>query len=412
MYTQIREGLPLGADRPAAGLRVGRNVVLLGVTSLLTDVSSEMVSTVLPLYLVFFLRLSSLQLGVVDGLYQGVTALVRLGAGAAADARGRHKEVALAGYGLSALCKLGLLAAGGAFAPLVGTILVDRAGKGLRTAPRDTLISLSAEPDRLGTAFGVHRALDTAGAMVGPLLAFAILTLLPGAFDAVFVVSFCFAALGVLVLALFVQGRRAPGAAARAAFSLRASLALLVRPRFRLLVLASGWLGLATIADAFVYLVLQRRVGFGAGFLPLLYVATSLIYLLLAIPAGRLADRFGRERVLVAGYLLLAAVYAFLLLPTGGGAMLAAALVLFGAYYACTDGVMAALASAALPAEARSTGLALQGTSVALSRLAGSVLFGGLWTVFGANLSTTAFLAGLVAGLVLLGAGLARTAPR
>jgi MFS family permease len=413
VYTQIRDSLAVaGAERPearASRWRVSRNVVNLGLTSFFTDVSSEMVSTVLPLYLVFALRMTTLQLGVVDGVYQGATALMRLGAGVAADRGGRHKEVALAGYGLSALCKLGLLAAGGALGPLVAVILADRAGKGIRTAPRDALISLSAPGDRLGVAFGVHRALDTAGALVGPLLAFGLLTLLPGAFDAIFVVSFCFAAVGVAVLAILVRGRRS-GQPAAARFSLRPALVLLGRPRFRVLVAAAAGLGLVTIADAFVYLALQRRVQFPPTFLPLLYVATSLVYLALAVPAGRLADRVGRGRVLVGGYAALAAVYVALLTSAEGPVLVAGSLLLFGAYYACTDGVMSALATADLPEETRGAGLGLLGTGAALAGLAGSVLFGSLWLAVGLRPALLAFLAGLTLGTGLLAAGLARTA--
>ena len=412
VYTQLRSSLSsASADRSEERVpwwRVSRNVVNLGLTSFFTDVSSEMIGTVLPLYLVFALRMTTLQLGVVDGVYTGATALMRLAAGMAADRGGRYKEVALAGYGLSAVCKLGLLAAGGAFAPLVGVVLADRAGKGIRTAPRDALISLSSTPERLGVAFGVHRALDTAGALVGPLVAFALLAALPGAFDAIFVVSFCFAAIGVAVLLVLVEGRRSdrPG---RPAFSLRPALALLRLPRFGVLVLAGAGLGLATIADAFVYLALQRRVEFPPTFLPLLYVLTSVVYLALAVPAGRLADRLGRGRVLVAGYAMLAVVYVALLLPADGPPLVLGAVLAFGAYYACTDGVMSALASGLLPAESRSSGLALLGTGVALAGLAGTVLFGAIWTAAGLQPAVLAFLVGLALATGALAVGLART---
>jgi MFS family permease len=411
LYTQLRRGL---ADAPdgerTAWWRVSRNVVNLGLTSLFTDISSEMISTILPIYLVFALRMTTFQLGVVDGVYQGATALMGLVAGVAADRDGRHKEVALAGYGLSAVCKLGLLAVGGAFGPLVAVILADRTGKGIRTAPRDALISLSSTPERLGISFGVHRALDTAGALIGPLVAFGLLTALPGRFDAIFVVSFCFAAIGVAVLTVLVERRRSPQATRR--MSLKPALRLLRHARFRLLVLAGFGLGLATIADAFVYLALQRRVDFPPMFLPLLYVLTSVVYLALAIPAGRLADRLGRGRVLVAGYVALAGVYVAILAPADGAVLVLGSVAMFGAYYACTDGIMSALASSLLPAETRASGLALVGTATALASLFGSVLFGALWTAFGLETAVATFLAGLVVSAAALGVGLARTAAR
>ena len=193
-----------GAARVLGLPRVSRTVVLLGVVSLLTDVSSEMVATVLPLYLVYTLGFSPLAFGVVDGLYQGAGALVRVASGFAADRWQRHKEVAGLGYGLSAISRLGLLVASST--TWIGAIvLVDRTGKGIRSSPRDAMISLSSPRDKLGTAFGVHRALDTAGAMLGPLLAFGLLLVAPLQFDAIFVVSFCFALLGLGVLTLFVR---------------------------------------------------------------------------------------------------------------------------------------------------------------------------------------------------------------
>ncbi|MCY4075194.1 MAG: MFS transporter, partial [Acidobacteria bacterium] len=182
------------ARRGAGGgfrwLHVRRNVWALGFTSLFTDVSSEMVGTVLPVYLVLYLGLTPFQFGIVDGLYHGVTALLRLVSGVAVDRGGRAKEIAFAGYGTSAVCRLGLLAAGASWPLIAGVVALDRAAKGARAVPRDVLISLSSRPDGLATAFGVHRALDSAGAMLGPLVALAILAALPNAFDVVFVTSF------------------------------------------------------------------------------------------------------------------------------------------------------------------------------------------------------------------------------
>src|SRR4051794_31007702 len=176
---------------------VAPNVIALGFTSLLTDISAEMVATVLPVYLVLHLGLTPLRYGVVDGLYNGATALLVLVGGMTADRGRRHKQIAALGYGISAACKLGLLAAGGVWSSIVATVAVDRAAKGLRTAPRDALISLSASRANLAVSFGVHRALDSAGAMLGPLVALMLLLFLPNAFDVVFMASFSIAVVGV-----------------------------------------------------------------------------------------------------------------------------------------------------------------------------------------------------------------------
>jgi hypothetical protein len=148
---------------------IGPTVFLLGITSLLTDISAEMVRTVLPLYLLVTLRFSPFQVSVSDGIYQGATVLVGVASGFAADRWRRSKQVAAAGYGLSAVCKLGFLAVS-SWPATSAVILSDRIGKGIRTAPRDAMIAASSGTEQRATAFGVHRAMDTAGAMIGPLI--------------------------------------------------------------------------------------------------------------------------------------------------------------------------------------------------------------------------------------------------
>src|SRR3954447_21348939 len=212
--------------------RVARTVVLLGLTSLVTDVSAEMVAAVLPLYLVAIGGFTPLAYGVIDGLYQGATSIVGLAAGFVGDRFRRHKDVAATGYGLSAVSKLLLATAGTALSAVGAIVLVDRIGKGIRTAPRDTMISLSTPPDQLGTAFGVHRALDTTGAVLGPIVAFAMLAVAPLAFHSLFLVSFCLALGGVAILVLFVDRQRVSSEAAERgeARSLRGALGLVRQP--------------------------------------------------------------------------------------------------------------------------------------------------------------------------------------
>ena len=405
MYQAESAGVLLRSPNESSGrrgTRVSRNVVLLGFTSMLTDVSAEMVATVLPIYLVFTLGASPLQYGIVEGLYQGGAAFVRLGSGVLADRWERYKEIAGVGYGLSAVCKGALLAVGSSVGGVSAIVLVDRVGKGIRTAPRDALISLSTAPERLGAAFGVHRAMDTAGAMLGPLLAFAVLLASPGQFDAVFAVSLCFAILGLAVLLLFVQNRSGRPAAAQVVRpNLRAAFDLLRLRRYRNLVVLGAVLGLATVSDGFLYLGMQRRMDLDLTAFPLLFVGSAASFMLLAVPFGRLADRYGRERIFLAGYALLLVVYTALLVPNLGTPMLIGYLVLLGAYYAATDGVLMAAASSLLPEQSQASGMGLLVAAVTMAKLAAALLFGLLWTTAGLGVATVVFGCGLALALVL-----------
>jgi MFS family permease len=379
---------------------VSRTVWCLGLTSFFTDVSSEMVASILPIYLVLHLHLSPLTVGVIDGLYQGFAAVARVAGGFVADRWRSHKAVASAGYGLSAVCKLGLIAAGNVWSLLALTIALDRTGKGIRTAPRDALISLSTARAELATAFGVHRALDAGGAMMGPLVAFVLFAFLPGAFDVVFVVSFCIAMIGLGVILFLVDGPARVAPEPETVITLKTAAGLLWMPDFRRLVLAGGFLGLATVSDSFVFLTLQRQVGFNAGYFPLLYAGVAACHGLLAIPVGRTADRLGRWRTFLAGHGLLLAVYLVLVTPGADVPRLVVALVLFGTYYAATDGVLAAMASAALPPRLCGSGLAVLSTVTNVARLFASVAFGAIWTWGGLNNAIVAFAGSLLIAIL------------
>ncbi|MCB5163774.1 MFS transporter [Streptomyces bambusae] len=386
MYLSTIGRTELPPDAGGPGRRrwhlVGGNVLALGTVSLITDISAEMVTAVLPLYLVLGLQLSPAAYGVLDGLNTGATALLRIAGGYAADRVSRRKAVAGAGYGLSALAKLGLVAVGNSVSAIGLVLAADRAGKGLRTAPRDALITLSAPEHALGRAFGVHRAMDSIGAFAGPLVALAVLTAAGQSFDAVFVTSFCIAALGVLVLVLFVRDHRQARPPAGTVSPRAVGRLLRDRPVQRL-VAAACLLGLATIGDGFVYLLLQRRESLSVGWFPLLAVGTSLSYLILAAPLGALADRVGRLPVMLGGYGVLAVVYLLLHGPLGGPALLVLVVGLNGVFYAATEGVLMALAAPVLPERLRTTGIALIQSGQAIAYLGSSVLFGLAWQAWG-----------------------------
>jgi MFS family permease len=393
MYVTVRDR-PSGA-RQTSGVkqRVAGTVVLLGVVSMLTDISSESVNAVLPIYITSVLGMSALAYGFIDGIYQGVSALVRIAGGWTADRADHPKWVAVVGYLLSAVSRVFLLPAT-TLSTFTWIISADRLGKGLRTAPRDALIAASSPPTALGRAFGVHRALDTLGALIGPVMAFAIIGILvPDDFHVVFVASLAFAVIGVALLVLIVpdlRPRRTPrqpedvsGDTKDAPARERPSWRLLVNAQFFRLNAAAALLGVLTIGDGFLYLELSARDSLATKYFPLLYVGTNFAYLALAIPFGRLADRVGRARVFVGGQVLLLAAYLCAGGPVDGRALSVSCLVLLGAYYAATDGVLAAMASRVTPLPLRTSGIATAQTSVAVARLIASLGFGLMWVRLG-----------------------------
>lgn len=377
--------LSAGVRLSHRGGRVASNVVALGTVSMITDVSSEMVTAVLPAYLMLGLGMSPLGVGLVNALYGTGSAVARLAGAHLADRSDRRKAIAGLGYGLSALCRPALLIAGSSVAGISAVIGVDRIGKGLRTAPRDALISLSSDERSLGAAFGVHRAMDTLGAFAGPLVAFLVLRAAPRRYDAVFVSSFCIALIAVVVLVLFVRDHREP--LERGAASLRAATALLRRRDFAATVLTACLLGLATVGDGFVYLLLQRELDVAIAYFPLLPLGTNAVYLALAYPLGRLADRAGRWNVFVAGITALAGTYVILLAAPPGGPLLVGTLTLYGVFYAATDGVLMAVAAPAVDARLRAGGLALVQTAAVTAAAGSSLAFGGLWTWAGPSVA-------------------------
>src|SRR6478752_8420293 len=307
--------LPDPASTPTGGrVRIAPAVIGLGTVSMLTDISSESVAAILPLYITVVVGLGPLAFGFIDGIYQGMSAVVRIAGGRWADRSDRPKWVAFAGYALSAVTRFGLLIVSGFWA-ITSVVAVDRLGKGLRTGPRDALIATASDPAHLGRNFGVHRAMDTAGALIGPLMAFAILAMFPiglGGYQTVFVWSFAFAVVGVAVLLLVVPDLRSRSRAADAdsaspaeaasadagpadAGPADAGLAVaaapperprwrdLANPGLRRLLIAAAVLSLVTIGDGFLYLSLQHTGEISASYLPLLFVGTNFAYLWLAV---------------------------------------------------------------------------------------------------------------------------------
>ena len=375
-------------------------VVVLGTVSLLTDVSAEMVTAYLPLYLVYTLQVSYVQLGLLDGFYTGATAVLRLVGGHLADRWGRPK---VGGHGR--LRALGRVPAGHARRGRErardrgdARIGPGRQGPADRAAGRHDREAVPA--DRLGTAFGVHRTMDTAGALLGPVITFLLLVYVGTGPQPIFVVSFCFALLGLIVLAGFVRTPPRPRPTGSSRPSWRAMLVLLRRPPLRAAALIAAVLGFATLSDAFVFLLVQKTTGIPLSSLPLLPLGTAAVFLLAAAPVGRLADRLGRTRVFVAGHFLLVGAYGVMAAHLPGYGAAAVVLGLQGLFYAATDGVLPAWVAQLVPESACASGMAVVQTAQALARFGSSVLAGVLMTVVTADVTLGVATSALAIALV------------
>jgi MFS family permease len=384
-----------------ARLRLPGAVWALGFVSLLMDVSSEMIHSLLPVFMVSTLGASASMIGLVEGVAEATALIGRAFSGALSDATGKRKVWAVIGYGLSAITKpLFALATG------VGSVLVarfcDRVGKGLRGAPRDALLADLTTPTQRGAAYGLRQALDTVGAMLGPLLAIVLMLALHGDFRAVFWVAVLPAALSVVVLGAFVREPSTVGSGEPVQPVSRESLRRL--PRALWLVVAVGVIfTLARFSEAFLVLRGQQA-GLTPAWAPLVMVGMSGVYALSANPFGLLADRLDRTLLLGVGLLtLIAADLALAFVPGLSG--VAVGVALWGLHMGMTQGLLSAMVADAAPADLRGSAFGLFSLASGLAMLGASVIAGVLWDRFGASATFAASaLFAAIAGIALLAA--------
>lgn len=374
---------------------LSRNVPILGATSLLTDISSEMIYPLLPLYLTTVLRSGPAIVGIIEGIAESFASLVKVLSGFVSDRLKRRKALAILGYASSPAGKL-LLYLSTSWRWVLAGRVVDRFGKGIRTAPRDALIADSARSDRKGRAYGLHRAMDTLGAALGVVIAYFFFTANQQNYKAVFLYSLLPAALGVVVL-FFVRepGRQEHGLETnpgRAAGDLNGER---TPPRPA----APLWSGLDRRLKAFLMIVLlfalanssnqflllrAKSLGFSPATVLLLYLAYNITYGLLSYPAGRLSDRVGRKALLVTGYGFYGAVYLGFAIVRAP-AYLWLLFPLYGVYTATTEGVEKALVADLAPGHLRATFIGLHATLTGVGLLPASILAGFLWKFLGAR---------------------------
>jgi MFS family permease len=378
--------------------RIPATVWTLGFVSLLMDTSSELIHALLPLYMAGALGASVLLIGVIEGVAEALALVVKVFSGYWSDVTRRRKPLVLAGYGMGAVTKL-VFPLAASLSWVVAARFVDRIGKGIRGAPRDALVADVTPPAVRGAAFGLRQALDTVGAVIGPLLAVAAIGAFAGNFRAAFWVAVVPALLCVL---LIVVGVREP-ADAKAAPPRRIRWREARRlPRAFVLVTAiAATLTLARFSEAF--LVLRAHdVGLSNEEAPWVMVAMSLVYALVAYPAGRAADRGHAGRLLVAGMLMLVASDVVLAAAAGPRAALVGA-ALWGGHMALTQGLLAALVAATAPGDLRGTAFGVFNLASGVALLVASALAGALWDLAG---PAATFAAGAVFGALALAAWL------
>ena len=401
MTGQTKEGTSPSAEGPIAGRVFTPNVMALAAVSLLTDASSEMIYPLLPLFLTTVLGAGPAFVGLVEGIAESTASLFKLVSGRLSDRWRRRKALVFAGYALS-FCARPLVAAAAAPWHVLVIRLVDRVGKGVRTSPRDALLADSTDPDHLGRAFGFQRAMDHLGAVLGPLVASALLYRLGWHLRAVFWVAAVPGLASLIVLGAGVAEvpPRAPEAARTRGPTREVASAIPRRFRRYLLVMVLFTLG--NSSDAFLLLRAQE-LGVGAAALPLLWVALHIVKSATSTPLGGLSDRWGRRRVITVGWLLYGAVYAGFAAATSPAAIWALVLA-YGVYFGLTEGVERALVADLVPSEARSTAYGWFHTAVGLAALPASLLAGALWQGWGPALAfgLGAVLAGAAAGMLPL----------
>jgi MFS family permease len=395
------------APDAAKGPPLPATVYALGATSLLTDISTEMVASILPVYLMVALHLSPSAYGLMDGLFRGGAGVAAVLLGAMLSYHsGRSKLIAGLGYAASLLSRLVLLLSG-AFGVLAAGLVLDRLGKGLRVAPRDAMLAASVPASQLGLAFGMHRAMDGVGAMAGPLLASLLLWLVPDGYRAVFGAALAASVCGLLVFGRWAQAparRTAPHvqpglpAGARWRSHLAASLPAPCRKLLGLAML----LTLFTVSEGMIYAHMQQSFALEPYMQPLLPVAAATCFLMLAVPMGWLADRLGAVRVFCAAHGLLLPLYGLLFAAGAPSWWQAGAVVLLlGCFTAATDGVLMAALSAAVPSSSRSLSLGLAAAGLALMKLLSSALFGYLWDRIDLPYAVLVYGAGLLLSLAV-----------
>jgi len=372
---------------------MSRTVFTLGIVSFLTDISSEMLIPIVPQFLKFVVGATTLNIGLIEGIAESTASLLRVWAGYLADKTGRPKLLTVIGYGLSALSKPFYLMAT-AWPHVLGIRFADRFGKGIRSAPRDVLLADASDETNRGRAFGFHRAMDTAGAALGPLVVIALVSLLAirvtpeglghnrAIYHAVFLASAIPAVLGWLVLALFVtEKKHDPTAAKKPDLKFSA-----LDRRFKLFLAIVTLFSIGNSSDAFLVLkATDPKAGVGMAFIQFLwvYAVFNILSAIVAARSGILSDKIGRKPIIITGWLVFAVVY-FAMARIHTTTEIWVWFVIYGIYYGLTDGMLRAFAIDLAPSHMRGTAVGAYFTFTGVALLPASLIAGYLWSRYGA----------------------------
>ena len=380
---------------PGKRTRLPAGIWMLGLVSLLMDTSSEMIHSLLPLFMVGTLGASALAVGLMEGLAESTALIVKVFSGVLSDYLGKRKALAVLGYGLAAITKP-LFAIASSSGIVLAARLLDRVGKGIRGAPRDALVADIAPPEARGAAFGLRQALDTVGAFLGPLLGAGLMLLWANDFRAIFWVAVIPAGMAVALLVFGVREPRPAAAEKRHNPIRRENLARLGR-RYWWVVAVGAVFSLARFSEAFLVLRAQQG-GIAIALIPLVMVAMNVIYAASAYPFGWLSDRVNHGALMAAG--LLPLIAADLVLATGGGwSTVLLGVALWGIHMGMTQGLLATMVAETAPADLRGTAFGMFNLVSGGAMLVASVLAGLLWDRFGA---AATFHAGAAFGLLAL----------
>ena len=355
-------------DRKILGYH--RNIMFTGLTSFLTDTSVKMIYSVMPMFLMS-IGASKASLGLIEGVAESTASLVKVFSGFWSDKIGKNKPFMLVGYALSALI-FPLYAF--VVSPMQVLILrfAERFGKGIRTAPRDSLIAASVTNNETGKSFGLQKAMDNSGAIAGPLMAFALLSIFPGNYRLIFILAGIPAILGIIVIIFGIKEARKSKAELFQKFRVRD-----FSGRYYLFLGIIFIFTLGNSTDALL-LVKANEAGIKVAFIPLVYLVTNLVAVIGAIPAGSLSDRVGKEKILVVGFLIYALVY-FWFGSTSDTAVITALFALYGVYSAATDGIQKAFVSDITDSNKKGTGLGIYNAILGITLLPASVIAGVLY---------------------------------